>query len=282
MNEVLITGSEGFIGNYLSRALGGRWSITGASRKLGDIKDASTWQSFRGVDLVVHLAEKNSVIESWRSPRDYIGGNISSITNALDFCVKQSCGLIYLSSYVYGNAGDDPIEESRKRVANNPYAMSKILCEQLCEFYSEKFQLDITIIRPFNIYGKGQSSSFLIPSLISQYQNRKEVHIEDISPRRDYLYIDDLINLITLCMEDMSGLNVVNAGYGESHSVGDILNFIEILMNVKKRIVINNNIRPNEISNCVANINFAKSRFSWEPKYSLYDGLKKMLGDNCN
>ena len=69
----------------------------------------------------------------------------------------------HISSYVYGQPEYLPIDEDHPVKAENPYMHSKIFAEQACEFYKKNFNLQVCIMRPFNLYGKGQKSNFLIP-----------------------------------------------------------------------------------------------------------------------
>ena len=70
--------------------------------------------------------------------------------------------------------------------------MTKKLAEQSCQFYAENFGVPVTILRPFNVYGMGQANHFLIPSLIKQVKTQNEIHVKDLEPKRDYIYIEDL------------------------------------------------------------------------------------------
>jgi nucleoside-diphosphate-sugar epimerase len=279
MNRVLITGVDGFIGSHLANYLDDKSDVLVARRSDGDIRLGETWNSFPKVDTVIHLAEKNSVLESWTCPGSYISSNINSITNALEFCKKNNCGIIYLSSYLYGNCGELPINESYPVHASNPYAFSKILTEKVCNFYFNHYHVPVTIIRPFNVYGNGQSENFLIPSLITKIldDNHQEIVVEDLAPRRDYIYIDDLIELISLCMSGTNGFHLYNAGSGKSYSVLEVINIIQEILNIDKKIITKNNKRPNEINNCVADISLANKDLAWTPRWDLHHGLSQII-----
>ena len=95
---------------------------------------------------------------------------------------------------MYGIPKKLPVSEDDDILPNNPYAHSKYLAEQLCEFYAKEFKLKITIIRPFNVYGIGQKEEFLMPLIIKQVLNDETIKVQNINPKRDYIYLDNLIN----------------------------------------------------------------------------------------
>lgn len=281
MNRVLITGENGFIGSHLVKTLQGKWSVTAVNRSDGDIRDEETWRLFPDVDVVIHLADKNSTIESWDYPADYIKSNVQSVTNALEYCRKKNSRFVYLSSYLYGDAGDMPIDEAFPIIASNPYSFSKLIAEKICDYYVNNFKIAATIIRPFNVYGYGQSKNFLLPSIIASCLNQEtnEIYVEDLAPKRDYIYIDDLTNLIEKCLEITSGINIFNAGSGVSYSVQEVIALIQEITKVNKKVVSKNNVRPNEINNCISNISLARRNLCWSPKWDLMAGLTRMIDE---
>ena len=135
--------------------------------------------------------------------------------------------LIILSTYLYGNPIKLPIDEISETFTSNPYALSKKISEDLCKFYSENFGVRITILRPFNVYGVGQSDKFLIPSLINQILNGTTISIKDLEPKRDYVYISDLIDSIIKCLSLDNKFEIFNIGSGISYSVKEIINIIQ-------------------------------------------------------
>ncbi|MFY4804662.1 NAD-dependent epimerase/dehydratase family protein, partial [Aliarcobacter butzleri] len=76
--------------------------------------------------------------------------------------------LTFVSTYLYGVPEKLPISENDEIKSNNPYAHSKYLAEELCRFYSDYYNVKVTIARPFNVFGKNQKDIFLIPLIIKQ------------------------------------------------------------------------------------------------------------------
>jgi GDP-4-dehydro-6-deoxy-D-mannose reductase len=279
MINILITGSTGFIGKHLVNCLKKNklYNLICISSKDGDICNIETWNKLPKAEIIIHLAASTYIPESWDNPFLFINNNFIGTVHALNFAKKNKAKFIFISTYLYGNPQVLPINETSKLDANNPYSFSKLQAENACEFYSKFFDLNITILRPFNIYGPGQNKNFLIPTIINQINITNEITIQDGKPKRDYLYIDDLINAITIVLHNNFKFEIFNLGFGESYSINDL---VEILKSIKnKEILINDRKirRVNEIMNTIADISKAKNLLNWEPKISITEGLTKVI-----
>jgi len=114
----------------------------------------------------------------------------------LELCREHKIGLTYVSSYVYGHPEYLPIDENHRVSPNSPYNHSKFLAEEVCKFYADNFGVAVTVLRPFNIYGKGQRRGFVMADLMEQVFNNEIVTLDDITPKRDFLYIEDFLDLL--------------------------------------------------------------------------------------
>lgn len=277
MPDVLISGAGGFIGKALTTALRlNNFSITELSREKGDIAEPATWEAVPAHQLVFHLAARTFVPDSWSNPTAFIHTNTIGTLQALEYCRKHGASLIYVSSYLYGNPTSLPISESAPILTPNPYALSKKNAEDLCLFYHQCYNVNVTIIRPFNLYGEGQKNSFLIPQLIEQALVEHRFHVKDLNPKRDYLHLDDFIRALVATTQ-LNGLHIINLGSGRSYSVEEIIQTI-CRLEGKNYPILNDNIRrQNEIMDTVADIRLAKKLLDWEPLISLESGLQRML-----
>lgn len=277
---ILVTGGSGFIGGALKAKL----KVLG--HEVGEINSANAgvtepanFEGFRsqGVSHLFHLAAKTYVPDSWDHPADFMQTNLMGTQHALDFCRLTGARLTFVSAYLYGQPESLPIIEESTIRPNNPYAQSKYLAEQLCQFYSQEFQLQINIIRPFNIYGVGQNTKFLIPSIISQALKKERLELMDLTPRRDYLYLDDLIEAL-LCTLDYAGAeSVFNIGSGSSMSVRGIVDSVFEVLSCRKPVISKQSKRRNEIPNVVADISRARDELHWTPQYSFSDGIRQII-----
>ncbi|MDC0222865.1 NAD-dependent epimerase/dehydratase family protein [Gammaproteobacteria bacterium] len=276
----LITGASGFIGSSLIDRLDENnqpyVAITSEDGDLSKVEIEGIIDE-KNYDNLIHLASRTFVPSSWESPESFINENIASTLNILKFSRKNQIPIIFLSAYIYGPQEFLPIREDAEINISNPYAVSKYLSEELCKYFSNQYQMDITILRPFNIYGPGQKSQFLIPEIIEQLKKGNSVCVNSLSPKRDYLYIDDLIDAILMTSVKQSGLQIYNIGYGESISVLDLLKKIENILEYDLEIIEREIIRKNEINDVIADISSITNSIGWKPTVKLSDGLRKIL-----
>ena len=220
MIKILITGSKGFIGSSLLLSLQSKdYDITEiGTSKTQNLCDWEFVDKIRKVDVIIHLAGKSFVPDSFSNPLYFYNNNIISTLNILEKAKKDGAKVIFVSTYVYGNPEYLPIDEKHKLDPQNPYTQSKIVGEELCKAYNRDFNVPITIFRPFNIYGLGQGVRFFIPTLLSQLHNN-EIYLNDSRPRRDFIYIDDAISAIEQAINvNVNSLNIYNLGSGVSTS----------------------------------------------------------------
>ncbi|MGD9991820.1 MAG: NAD-dependent epimerase/dehydratase family protein [Salinivirgaceae bacterium] len=279
-STVLITGAKGFIGKHLLNRLQNK---PGFKLKTFDINDgdvATHEFSFDTLDHIIHLAGKTYVPLSWEDPYSFYKTNYLGTLNILEQCRKYNASLTYISAYVYGTPEYLPIDENHPLKAANPYMDSKIATESLCRFYAENYNIPITIIRPFNVFGPGQSDIFLIPKIIKQVlSDSPEISVFSLDPKRDFVYVDDLVDAIIRTIDKKFTFEILNVGSGVSYSVEAIINACLKIANVQKPILCEHNERKNEINDVFANVEKAKKLLNWFPTTSFEEGLK-MIIDN--
>jgi nucleoside-diphosphate-sugar epimerase len=277
-DHVLVTGGSGFIGRRLVELLQEQGADVSAPGR--DTLDVSAG-IFPNVsaDWVVHLAGRTFVPASWNDPADFYRVNASGTVNVLEYCRKMQAKLIYVSGYCYGIPETLPIAETAPLKPNNPYAFSKSAAEEACRFFFECFQTPVTIVRPFNIYGPGQSSHFLIPRLIEQAidPDAEAIVVEDDTPRRDYVHLDDVAGAIVSLLRNPKPGTTFNVGSGESNSVADVAAMVCRAAGVEKPLVSRGNRRVNDIPDVVADIAAIRNAVGWSPAIPLLEGLRGVL-----
>uniref|UniRef100_UPI0040473D8B NAD-dependent epimerase/dehydratase family protein n=1 Tax=Algoriphagus sp. TaxID=1872435 RepID=UPI0040473D8B len=282
MAQIIVTGANGFVGKYLvSNLISSGYQVFEVTRVLGEITEPSTWSSLPQADVVIHLAAKSFVPDSWSDISGFISCNLLGTIEALNYCKSRNAKLVYVSSYLYGNPQKLPISETDELSVNNPYALTKKLAEDSCEFYAKSFGIPVTILRPFNVYGTGQSDQFLIPSLIYQVSKKNKIFVKDLEPKRDYLYIDDLITAISKAVMYEGNFDVFNVGSGISYSVKELIDVIQSCAGTNLPVFSESSRRKNEIMDTVADICHAKESLNWHPEWTLEEGIKRMI-DNYN
>lgn len=277
MNKsVLVTGASGFIGRPLSERLEkAGCTVIRHSSAAGDIASCALSGQ---ANHVYHLAARTFVPDSWATPLPFYSTNVLGTVNVLEFCRRQGASLTLVSSYVYGRPRFLPISEDHPIEAFNPYGHTKLLAEEVCRYYGQQFGIPITVVRPFNIYGPGQPANFLIPTILRQVLDpgTSEISIADDRPKRDFLFIDDLLDLLVRTM-DPEGHEIFNAGSGYSVSPRELAERMLQIAQFKKPVVSRGETRVGEVLDTIADIAKAKRRFDWEPRVSLEQGLQRII-----
>ena len=284
--KIIVTGSSGFVGKNLVEELKRQdakvLTLTDHDGRRIDIRDQQRVKGItneiRNIDIVYHLAAITSVPFSFENPGETYEVNVLGTLNILELCrLCNAEKIVFASSYVYGQPQYLPIDEKHPLQPTNPYARSKILGEELCRAYNADFGVKCIILRPFNIYGIRQNKNFLIPLIIAQLRYGK-IELKDPEPKRDFIYISDVIDAYIKAGEFNGNLDVFNIGYGKSYSVKEITEKIVQLYGKDVKTNYKNERRKNEITDTVADIRKAKGKMGWEPSVNIDTGLKSMLG----
>jgi len=282
--NILVTGHNGFIGKKLVNELEKKGSkIIILEDESGNRIDIRNWEKIKGIkdiDIIYHLAAVTYVPFSFKNPRKTYDVNVNGTLNILELGrLIDVEKIVSMSSYVYGKPEYLPIDEDHPIKPNNPYTKSKVLMEQLCKAYTDDFDLNCIIFRPFNIYGTGQSENFLIPSIMNQIQSGN-IELEDSEPKRDFIYISDVINALIRADNLKDPFNVFNIGYGKSYSVREIVDKIVEIYRKPVEVKYTGETRKNEIMDTVANIDKAREKLGWKPVVNLDTGLKNIMDKN--
>lgn len=273
MAKIFVTGSSGFIGTQLIKKLKNFEVITDSinSKKI-DLKKMDELIQIESSDIVIHLAAKTQKGVSWN---EYFDNNVTGTKNILEYCIQKKVKkIIFLSSYVYGNPKYLPIDENHPISPHNDYTKSKFIAEELCEKYAKEFNLNVIILRPFNIFGETLDQGFLISNLINSLNNNKIITITNEFSKRDFLFIQDLIDLILKIIEYDFKFEIFNVGSGKSYSFKQIVEMIEKISNKKLKLEFNYD-EENCIKNIVADISKISDKIGWKPNISFDDGIQR-------
>tara|TARA_Y100000768_G_scaffold310435_1_gene244815 strand:+ start:21732 stop:22721 length:990 start_codon:yes stop_codon:yes gene_type:complete len=306
--KVFVTGAGGFIGSHLCSKLVKEGAVVTAmlhynSRSdwsnlefidteikkslyvvKGNIEDSSFMDlQTKGQDIIFHLAALIGIPYSYEAPLSYVKTNIQGTVNVLESARKNEIPLIIntSTSETYGTAQYTPIDELHPMQGQSPYSASKISADKLSEAYYNSFETPVITVRPFNTYGPRQSSRAVIPTIISQLLTEKNLSLGDLSPVRDFTYVEDTVDgFINAAIYNKHIGEVINLGYGKAASIGEISKIIMEIMGINKEIISDHSrIRPkdSEVMNLISNNSKAKNLINWEPKIDLRKGLMKTI-----
>ena len=308
MKKILVTGADGFIGSHLTELLVKKgfdvraftqynsfnnwgWledldknTLDSIEVLCGDIRDPFFVEhSIKGTDAVINLAALIGIPFSYVAPQSYIETNVIGAVNVAEAAQKHNLSKVIQTSTseVYGSAKFVPITEDHPLQGQSPYSASKISADKLAESYYNSFKTPVITVRPFNTYGPRQSSRAVIPTIISQLLTEDKLILGDLSPVRDFTYVEDTANGFILAANNHEHVGeVINLGYGKASSIGEISELIMKIMGIHKEIISENSrIRPkdSEVIQLISNNNKAKELIKWEPKTDLEHGLEKTI-----
>jgi dTDP-glucose 4,6-dehydratase len=300
--RILITGVTGFIGRALAEKLRANgYDVIGLSldnRDIGfdyfniDVVDSSALKKVtKKVDAVVHLAAPTSHKEITDNPDIALKTNLIGTYNMLGFFESSTAKtFIYASTgKVYGRITQLPCKEEHPLDPQNMLGKFKRITEELIRAFACGSQKNFVILRIFNVYGPGQKEGFVIPDILSKIG--KKIVLGDINSKRDYLYIDDLLDaFIAVIKADTEGLQVFNVGTSKSYSAKELVKILSKLTGKKLEIEIDKSrLRKDEFRDEYADISKLKA-LGWYPKIGIEEGLKctlqkftpKKLYASCN
>lgn len=278
MIDAIVTGAGGFIGRALCADLRAKgWNVLPLVSANGDVAAHDTWAPLPPARVIFHLAGRSFVPESWARGPDFVNANVAGTEHALAYCRQHGARLVLASAYVYGIPQRLPIRESDPASPNNPYALTKRLAEQLCEFAAQYQGVVATALRLFNVFGPGQRAEFLIPKVLEQVRAGQEIRLQDLTPKRDYVYLGDVVDAFVKASEVNAGFHAINVGSGHSLSVAEIVDKIQVLAGTQLPVASDSVERRQEIPDVVADISLAQKLIGWRPQTSFEGGIEQIL-----
>ncbi len=303
---IIVTGAAGFIGSHLTEILlkNGNFLILidnfneyymGKEERLEmilknyqskkdylvireDLKKKSfVDRIFYDIDYIFHLAAQAGVRYSIDKAAEVTKNNIISTVNIFEFALK--CDNIQKIAYassssVYGNPIYTPCDEDHPKSPISPYAVSKLCGEIYADYYYREYNLPITSLRFYTVYGPRGRPDMSISKFFNFMLNNKEISIYgDGNQLRDFTYISDIINgLILACEKDVSNGEVFNLGCSNPISVNDLIEKMYNITNKPKKIR-NIDKQQGDVDITYSNINKARNLLNFIPKVDIDEGL---------
>lgn len=280
LRPVLVTGGTGFLARHVAGALRqAGFKVDAPSRRELDVVVSPAPPGDYGT--VVHLAGAVGVPGSWTDFGGYVRTNVEGCARVATWCRDMKARLVFASGYVYGIPLRLPIAEDHPVRPNNPYALTKHLAEQVCEFHAQSTGLPVTVLRIFNIYGPGQSQDFLVPTIVRQVLDpaSETIRLRDGSPTRDYVHVDDVASAI-MAVISLDGWRLFNVGSGTAISVLDIAERLRSAAGCRKPIVAGAEPRLGDIPAVMADIAKISAACGWRPTVGLNEGLSRLIADS--
>lgn len=309
MKKVLVTGGAGFIGsNLIDRLLSEKHyvycldnfdtfydplikrqniekSLGNDHYKLieGDIRDRSLLNKIfaeNEIELVIHLAARAGVRPSILEPELYYDVNVFGTLILLEAMRAANVRrlLFASSSSVYGNNKKVPFSENDNvDFPISPYAATKKAGELLCHTYHNLYGFDIFCLRFFSVYGPRQRPEMAIHNFAKKILDERPISVfGDGTSKRDYTFIEDIVDGTTSAIKKLKGYEVVNLGESKTYSLNTVVALLEKTLS-KKAIINKLPDQPGDVHLTNADISKAKRLFGYEPKTNLEEGINKFV-----
>lgn len=302
MQSVLVTGGAGFIGANLCRHLAkADYSVTAlddlslgrasnltpnVTLLLGDVADASVWETAPKADYIVHLAGASSAPMFPDNLANCFRNNIEGFVRVLEHArTGGTKRVLYAStSSVYGNA-EPPLRESGPLDIPNFYAVSKYCMEQLARMFYLQYELEVIGFRFMSVYGPREDHKRNFANLVSQFiwdveEGRSPIVYGDGEQTRDFTNVGDIIQAIRRAMEcpKTLGSTVFNVGTGKGTQVNDLVATLSELMGTPVQPEhIPNPVKTGYVRQQIADVSLAQEVLGYEPSITLREGVQEIL-----
>ena len=301
--KILVTGCAGFIGSHLCKELHKRGNEVsgidnfselpyGVSIKndrmkdlkfvkftYGDVCDPKSLEKILDVDCVCHLAALAGVRASMENPLEYIKSNVLGLGSVLESCRLNGVNnVVYASSSsVYGrNALGVLKEDQRLDRPVSLYAATKKSDELIAHSYHHLYKMNLTGLRFFTVYGPWGRPDMALFKFAKNILAGRPIQVYNYgNMHRDFTYVDDIVNGIIRCIENVSGFDIYNIGHGSPENLST---FIEVIENAcgKKAITELLPLQPGDVTSTHADISKIKE-LGYKPTTSIFDGVPKTI-----
>lgn len=209
-----------------------------------DVRDFETVErKLAGVDTVFHLAAMVSVPASLEDPRTTWEVNLKGTYNVLEAARRAKVRRMVFtsSSAVYGENPKPPFKENSPLLPESPYALTKLMGEELCSLYGRLYKLETVILRLFNVYGPRQNPSSQYASAIPNFTRcllagQTPTVYGDGDQTRDFVYVEDVVRSAELTARSKKAVGgVFNVGSGKRLSVNKLLAEIQKILGTSAR-----------------------------------------------
>lgn len=228
------------------------------------------------VDYVFHEAAQAGVRASWgENFRVYVENNVLATQRLLEVAkeVKLKKFVYASSSSVYGDAETYPTSEQVEPEPISPYGVTKLAGEHLCQLYFTNYQLPVTILRYFSVYGPRQRPDMAFHKFIKAMLNGEEIVVYgDGEQTRDFTFVDDIVDANILAMEADAVGEVFNIGGGSRVTVNQTIRMLEEIVGDDADVRYVESQRG-DVRHTAANISKAERFLGYKPRVRIDEGL---------
>ena len=307
--KIYVAGHRGMVGSAIVRALRGRGidSIVVRTHAELDLTDQAGVRAFfekeRPEKVILAAAKVGGIHANNTYPAEFIYDNLMVEANVIHEAWRAGVReLLFLgSSCIYPKMASQPMREDALLTGpleptNEPYAIAKIAGIKLCESYNRQYGTDYRSVMPTNLYGPGDNyhpeNSHVIPALIRRFHEAKVARADKVviwgsgSPRREFLYVDDMaeaslhvmeLNKATYAANTQPMLSHINVGSGEDLTIGELATLIGRTVGFEGRIEYDAT-KPDGTPRKLMDVGRLRA-LGWKPRVGLEEGLAAAYRD---
>ncbi|MBA3604076.1 MAG: GDP-L-fucose synthase [Parachlamydiaceae bacterium] len=296
--KIWVAGGSGLVGSAIVRELKaqGYNNILLKTHEELDLCDQAAVREFYALEkpeyVFVAAAKVGGILANNTFPADFICQNLKIECNVIDEAYKSGVKkLLFLgSSCIYPRECPQPIKEEYLLTGplestNEWYAVAKIAGLKLCQAYNRQYKARFISLMPTNLYGPGDnfdlSSSHVLPALIRKFSEAKELNKDEVvmwgtgSPKREFLYVDDLAKATVWAMNHYEGEEWLNVGCGDDVTIEELGALIANIIGYQGRIVFDTS-KPDGTPRKLLDVAKINS-LGWKAETSLRDGITKTV-----
>jgi GDP-L-fucose synthase len=307
--RIFVAGHRGMVGSAIVRTLQnhGYTNVLTRSRDELDLVQQDAVREFftrEPIDQVYMAAAKvGGILANNAYPAEFIYQNLMIQNNVIHEAFRAGVKkLLFLgSSCIYPRLAPQPMTEDALLTGileptNEPYAIAKIAGVKLCESYNRQYDTDYRSVMPTNLYGPGDNyhpeNSHVIPGLIRRFHEAREKNAPHVviwgtgSPRREFLYVDDMAEACLHTMEldqetyarnSQPMLSHINIGTGEDITIRELAHTISDVIGYRGNIEYDAN-KPDGTPRKLMDVTRMRN-LGWQPRVGLHEGLRLAYAD---
>jgi GDP-L-fucose synthase len=293
--RIFVAGANGLVGSALRRVLAakGYRRVLGPSRKEVDFRDAAAVERFftreRPEYVFMAAARVGGIAANDTYPADFIRDNLQIQTNLIDAAYRHGVAkfCFFGSSCIYPRLAPQPISEDALLTGpleptNQWYAVAKIAGVKMCQAYARQYGFNAISLMPTNLYGPGDNfdlaTSHVLPALIRKFHEAKVAGARTVTlwgsgtPRREFLYVDDLAQAACFLMERYDSPEIINVGVGEDITIADLARLIGRIIGYEGEIALDRS-KPDGTPRKLLDVTKLEA-LGWRATTTLEDGIR--------
>ena len=292
---IFVAGGRGLVGSAIVRALAARGCtrVLAPPRSEVDFRDRTAVDRFfaaeRPAQVFMAAAKVGGIVANDTYPADFIRDNLEIQTNLIDAAYRNGTRKFCFlgSSCIYPRLAPQPIPESSLLTGpleptNQWYAVAKIAGIKMCQAYAKQYAFDAISVMPTNLYGPGDNfdltTSHVIPALLRKFHEAERSGSAEVTvwgsgtPRREFLYVDDLADAVCFLMERYDSPEIINVGCGEDVTIAELAALIADVVGFRGAVVFDRS-KPDGTPRKLLDVGKLRA-LGWQAKTPLADGLR--------